>query len=123
MIKQYTFTLINFLLYKFVILINGKQHVIITPDDPHPLDIDSYIINIRIPDIEVCQEINTNDCKSVIHQMLKCQQIIFNDPGFSYQQYKGNINVHRQILAKYQSMCEGTQNDYLTNDSFDFTKD
>ncbi|CAF0760369.1 unnamed protein product [Rotaria sp. Silwood1] len=64
----------------------------ITPDQPQSLDREPFIIDIRIPDIDVCQDITTNDCKLLIDQMLKCQQIIFNDPGFSYQQYKGNIN-------------------------------
>jgi hypothetical protein len=112
------FILVYFLVFQFVILINGKQ-----PDDPNLIDIESVVINIHIPDVDICQQMITNDCKSLIHQMLKCQQIIFNDPGFSYQQYKENINVHRQILGKYQSRCEGTQNDYLANDSFDFEKD
>jgi len=115
-------TLVYFLLSQFVILINGKQEVIIPSDGLHPLNLELLNINIRIPDIVVCQQISTDDCKDLIHHMLKCQQIIFNDPGFSYQQYIENINIHRQILDKYHSMCEGTQNDYLTNDSFDFTK-
>jgi hypothetical protein len=101
------------LLFQCVILINSQQHVLITPNQAHPLDIEPLIINIRIPDVVVCEQMNTNDCKSLIYQMLKCQQIIFNDPGFSYQQYKENIDVHREILAKYQTMCEGTQSDYL----------
>ena len=102
---------------------NGKQSAIIASDDSSSFGIESFITNIRIPDIDICHEINTNDCKNLIDQMLKCQDIIFNDPGFSYQQYKENIHVHRQILAKYQSRCEGTQNDYLLNSSFDFKKD
>lgn len=117
------FTLIYILLFQCVILINGQQHVIITPDEAHPLDIEPLIMNIRIPDVDICQYINTNDCKNLIHQILKCQQIIFNDPGFSYQQYIGNIDVHKQILAQYQSMCEGTHDDYLVKDLFDFKKD
>ncbi|CAF2528621.1 unnamed protein product [Rotaria sp. Silwood2] len=104
-------------------MINGKQYAIITADRSQPVDIEPLVISIRIPDIDVCQDITTNDCKILIHQMLKCQQIIFNDPGFSYQQYKGNINAHQQILVKYQSMCEGTQNDYIVNNSFDFIND
>jgi hypothetical protein len=52
-----------------MILINGQQYVIITPNKSDPLDIEPLIINIR----HICQQIDTNDRKSVIHQMLKCQ--------------------------------------------------
>ncbi|CAF3384864.1 unnamed protein product [Rotaria sp. Silwood1] len=116
-------TLIYFLVFQFEISVADKQYLIITPDQPQSLDREPFIIDIRIPDIDVCQDITTNDCKLLIDQMLKCQQIIFNDPGFSYQQYKGNINVHQQILVKYQSMCENAQNDYIDNDSLDFKND
>jgi hypothetical protein len=77
-------------------------------------------IDIRVPDIDMCQQIINNDCKNLLDQMLKCQQIIFNDPGFSYQQYRRNINIHKQILVKYQSICEDSYSDYLV---FDFRKD
>ena len=116
------FTPVYFLLSQFLIVVSSQEQVIIPNEDPHSLNIESLNINIHIPDITVCQQINTDDCKNLIHYMLKCQQIIFNDPGFSYQQYIGNINIHRQILDKYYSICEGTQNDYLANSSFDLKK-
>ena len=110
------FSSLYFLTFQFGILISEKPYVVMTSDLSETLDIEPLIIDVRIPDIELCQDISTNDCKLLLHQMLKCQQIIFNDPGFSFQQYKANINVHQQILVKYQSMCEDTQND----DSFYF---
>jgi hypothetical protein len=115
-------TLICFSLFQFMILMNGKQHSMITTHVPY-IDTVTLVTDIRIKDVDICQQVITEDCKSLIDQMLKCQQIIFNDPGFSYQQYIGNIKVHRKILTKYQLTCEGTQNDYLANDSFDFRKD
>ena len=117
------FTLRYFLLVQFELLINSKQLDIVTSNDHQPLDIESSVIDIRIPDVDTCLQSPTDDCKILIHQMIKCQEVIFNDPGFSYQQYKENIHVHRQILAKYQTMCEITQKDYLANSLFDFKKD
>lgn len=108
-----------FLLSQFRVLIHAKQYTVIAPNEPHHLDIELLSNNIRIADIPVCQDINTDDCKLFMDQMLKCQQIIFNDPGYSYQQYKRNIEIHKQILDKYQSMCESVNNDYMLNDSFD----
>ena len=105
-------------LYQYVTLIVSQQNVVIKPDQSQTLDIEPLSVNIRIPNLNLCQPIHTDDCKSLTDQIIKCQQIIFTDPGFSYQQYKGNIDVHRQILTKYQSMCEGTQSDYLVNDLF-----
>lgn len=111
------------LLLRCITVINSQQHVIIPSDKLHSVDIEPLIIDIRIPDIDTCQQIKSDDCKNLIDQMFKCQQIIFNDPGFSYQQYKGNMNVHREILAKYQSICEDVHSDYLVNKLFDFKKD
>jgi hypothetical protein len=116
------FALVYILLCQRVTLIDSQQHVIITPDESHLLDAEPLIINILILNVDICQQINTNDCKSLMHQMLKCQQIIFNDLGFNYQQYKGNIDVHKKILAQYQSMCQGTQNDDLDTGLFDLKK-
>ncbi len=112
--------LIDIFLWQCITMINSQQQVIIPPDKPYPIDIEPLIIDIRIPDIDTCQQIKSDDCKNLINQMLKCQQIIFNDPGFSYQQYNENINVHREILVKYQSICEDVHSDYLV---FDFKKD
>lgn len=110
------------LLLLCVVMIEGQQHGIVTPDESHYLGIEPFIINIRIPNVETCQEITTSNCENLIDHMLKCQQIIFNDPGFSYQQYQENIDVHRQILNQYQTMCEDIQNNDLLNDLFDFKK-
>ena len=110
------------LLFQFVILVNDK-YVMTTSYQPHSLTMESSVINIHIPDIDICHEINTDDCKILIYQMQKCQQIIFNDPGFSYQQYKENIDVHKQILFKYQLFCEGTPNDSIVNDSLEIICD
>ncbi|CAF3736187.1 unnamed protein product [Rotaria magnacalcarata] len=108
------------LTFQFGILISEKPYVIITSDQSEPLDIEPLIIDVHIPEIEFCQYISTSDCKLLIRQMLKCQRIIFNDPGFSFQQYNANINAHQQILVKYQSMCEDTQNDYSADNAFDY---
>lgn len=116
------FALVYILLCQRVTLINSQQHVIITPDESHLLDMEPLIIDILILNVDICQQINTNDCKSLMHQMLKCQQIIFTDLGFSYQQYKENIDVHKKILGQYQSTCEGIINDDLGIDSFDLKK-
>ena len=97
---------------------NCQDNVVIKPDGSHSNDVERPMINIRVPNMDICQEINRHDCKSLAYQILKCQQIIFNDPGFSYQEYRENIRVHRQILVKYQSTCEGTQDDHLVNDFF-----
>ena len=112
-IKRQMFTLVYVLLFRYVIL---------TYDESHALDMEPLIIDIRIPNVDICQQIKSTDCNNLIQQMLKCQQIIFNDPGFSYQQYEENINIFRQILAQYQTICTNTQNDYLINNLYDFQK-
>ena len=95
-------------LYAFIcellLITNSRQ------DNETNTDIDTQIINVEIPDIVLCQSIDTDDCSKLINAMVECQKIVFNDPGFSYQQYLQNIQVHRIILDKYQSTCEGRTN-------------
>jgi hypothetical protein len=110
----------HFLLFQFAILITDQAKQNSMPVAPSRL---SSTIDNHIADLIVCQQTIIDDCKSLIERMLKCQQMIFHDPGYSYQQYVENINVHKQILAKYQSVCEGTPDDYLTNDAFQWRRD
>lgn len=77
----------------------------------YQIDPKSSIDVIEVENLVLCQSIDTKDCSTLVDLMVKCQQIIFNDPGFSYQQYITNIETHTQMLAKYQIICEGVFND------------
>lgn len=101
---------------------NIGQYGSIASDESHSLNIEPLIINIPTINLEICQSTDTNNCKNLFENILKCQQIILNDFGYTSQQYKENIGVHRQILTKYQSTCEDTQNDYFFDDLFDFKR-
>lgn len=97
---------IRFLLFQFAVVITGHAKS------------KSISLDDRIPHLAVCEPLPTADCRTLIARMLKCQTMIFDDPGFSRQQYVENLSVHGQILAKYQSECEGASDDRLTNDAF-----
>lgn len=94
------------LLLVLLVMSSSEQFTSTIPNSVD-LSADSFVTNIRIPDLVLCQPLNTVDCAKLMDRMLECQQIVFNDPGFSYQQYLENIRVHRQMLVEYQSTCEG----------------
>jgi hypothetical protein len=102
-----TLILCGLSLWQTVTLTNSQQDVPIIPDISN-ITIEPLLIDIRISNVALCQQTNAAaaDCVQLMDLMVKCQQIIFNDLGFSYQEYIGNIDMHRQILARYQSMCD-----------------
>ena len=105
--NSHALILFGFSLWQTVTLTNSQQDVPIIPDISNNT-VEPILIDIRISNVALCQQttVAAADCTQLMDLMVKCQQIIFNDPGFSYQEYIGNIDIHRQILARYQSMCD-----------------
>ena len=96
------------LLVAAVIMLNYDNRSIITIGSEQNLQSDSSTILVQMNKPILCQIVNTDNCSELFELIIKCQQMIFNDPGFSYQEYLENIDVHRQMLVKYQTMCEGS---------------
>lgn len=63
--------------------------------------------SIKMNDLVMCQPAPTDDCAQLVDRMLQCQEIIFHDRGFSYQQYRENIQIHREMLSNHQLKCSG----------------
>ena len=63
---------------------------------------------ISLRDLTLCQFVSTDDCSQLVEQMVQCQNLIFNDEGFSYQQYRKNLQVHREMLGQHRLKCSGS---------------
>ena len=85
------------------------------------LDIEQLVMNIRIDDLDFCQEISSENCEILLEELVHCEQIIFIDSSFSSSsRYEENFARHEQILTKYQSLCDDTDTNSLINEFFHF---
>ena len=111
-----------FIVISFVILIiiltNSHQQTISNSVNVTVSNTDASIQEIQINDLVMCQSVNTDKCSELVTQMLQCQEIIFYDPGFSYQQYRKNIQIHREMLRKHRVKCSGRSFLLLLFDEF-----
>lgn len=100
--------------------IHSQKHIDISADKQHELDIEPLIVNIRIGEMDSCRKSSDENCRNLIKQLLQCEQIIFTDSSFHSSHYDENLIRHKEILSKYQSLCDDTTSDYLIDDLFDF---
>lgn len=111
-------------LVHLMVSVNSEKQIVVPSDRQQQLDIEQLVMNIRIDDLDLCQETSSENCEILIEQLVHCEQIIFTDSSFSSSShYEDNFIQHEQILTKYQSLCNDTHTNSLINELFHFNED
>ncbi|CAF0758030.1 unnamed protein product [Didymodactylos carnosus] len=102
--------------------LNGNKITLFQITPGIPIVTRQLYSKLKLPRIIVCKPFDQN-CSRLIHQLLECENIIMNDPGFSSQQYVHNINIHRQMITEMERCFDDeiNPNPLSTEKKFDFS--